>query len=58
MRTRDFDEVTEHEYFVSKKNPHKIKREQQKREKQFMFATYDQLADPEIFRQILQQLPT
>ena len=30
----------------------------QKKDRLFMFATYDHLADPAVFRQVLQQLPT
>ena len=36
------------------KNPHELKRTMQKKERLFMFATYDHLADPAVFRQVLQ----
>ena len=36
------------------KNPHKIVREQQKKDRLFMFATYDHMADPAVFRSVLQ----
>ena len=41
---------------LSEKNPHCIVREMQKKDRLFMFATYDHLADPAVFRQVLQQL--
>ena len=50
--------MTEHANFISKKNPHKIIREIQKKERQYMFAVYDQMVDPAIFKQVLSQLPT
>jgi len=43
---------------VAEKNPHEIIRTRQKNERLFMFATYDHLADPSVFRQVLLQLPS
>jgi len=54
METEDEDKRTEHAQFISKKNPHDIIRIMQKKERLFMFATYDHLADPAVFRRVLQ----